>query len=87
MPFYVGNNKDLIEPKKISDLESTSSLNNEDIIIIESEGVEKNISIENLTLAIAGRIGISLDGAVPKFTGQVNDSGTVNPVWGAVVNT
>ena len=87
MLFYIGNNKDLIEPKKISDLESTSSLNNNDIIVIESDGIEKNISIENLTLAIASRIGISLDGSVPKFTGQVNDSGTTNQVWGAVVNT
>lgn len=72
--------------KKISEFEKTTTANDTDVILIESGGVGKSISIDDLAVILASKMGISLDGTVPKFTGQVNDSGTANKVWGAVFN-
>lgn len=73
----------LLDNKQIDEAEVINSLNGSDYITLMVNGAAKQITFTNF----AKSLGITnVPSTTPKFTGNVNDSGTSNNVYGAVYN-
>lgn len=73
----------LLDNKQIDEAETITSLNGSDLITLTVNGAAKQITFENFARALGVT---NVPSSAPKFTGNVNDPGTANIVYGAVYN-
>ena len=72
----------LLDNKQIDEAETVTTISPNDLITLVINGAAKQITFNNFAAAL----GISNVTGTKKFTGNVNDSGTANNVYGAVYN-
>lgn len=73
----------LLDNKQIDEAETITSLNGSDLITLTVNGAAKQITFANFAKALGVT---NVPSSAPKFTGNVNDPGTSNIVYGAVYN-